>query len=108
MQLREISGELHRVALALPQRGKSERNDVEAEEQILAEDPLGDAAREVVVRGGDDADVYVHGLAATDALNLLRLDRSQQLRLRFSAEVADLVEEQRAAVRQLEPADAGL
>ena len=45
------------------------------------------------------------GLRAADALDLPLLDRAQQLRLQVEPQVADLVEEQRAAGRQLELAE---
>ena len=43
---------------------------------------------------------------AADALDLALLDRAQQLGLQVEPQIADLVEEQRAAVGQLELADA--
>ena len=45
------------------------------------------------------------GLRAADALDLPFLDRAQQLGLQIEPQVADLVEEQRAAGRQLELAE---
>ena len=45
------------------------------------------------------------GMRAADPLDLVLLDRAQQLRLQVHAQVADLVEEERAARRQLELAD---
>src|SRR3977135_3751912 len=46
----------------------------------------------------------VHGdrLLAAEPLDHARLEHAQQLRLGFGPQVADLVEEQRAAVRELE------
>ena len=44
-------------------------------------------------------------MRAADALDLALLDRAQQLRLQVVAQVADLVEEQRAARGQLELAE---
>ena len=45
------------------------------------------------------------GLRAADALDLAFLDRAQQLGLQVEPQVADLVEEQRAAGGQLELAE---
>ena len=45
------------------------------------------------------------GCLAADALELLLLQRAQQLDLHRGRDVADLVEEQRAAVGELEPAE---
>ena len=57
------------------------------------------------MRGGDDADIDVHRLAGADALDGFFLQDAQQLGLHFEADVADFVEEQGAAVGQLEAAD---
>jgi hypothetical protein len=46
------------------------------------------------------------GRRAADALELLLLQHAQQLHLRVERQLAHLVEEERAAVRQLEAADA--
>ena len=58
------------------------------------------------MRRGEDADVGAALLAAADALERALLQHAQQLHLHVEAHVADLVEEQRAAVGELEPADA--
>ena len=47
--------------------------------------------------------VDADGLAAADPLELPLLQDAQQLDLRLERQLADLVEEQRPAVRQLEP-----
>ena len=60
--------------------------------------------RQVAVRGGDDADVDAHGPLAADAHDLAVLDDAKQAHLRGEGELADLVEEERAAVGLLEPA----
>src|SRR4029078_3005184 len=52
----------------------------------------------------DQADVDLDGLEAADALELALLDRAQELDLHLDRDLADLVEEQRAAVGELEPA----
>ena len=57
---------------------------------------------EVAVGRRDDADVDLDRLAAADALELALLQHAQQLDLHLQRQVADLVEEQRAAVGQLE------
>ena len=84
-------------------------DDGEPVEEVLAETALGDQLREVLVRGGEDAHVHAERLLAADALEGLLLQRAQHLGLGLDAHVADLVQEQRAAVGQLElsapPAD---
>ena len=74
----------------------------EAVEEILAEAALGDLLLEVLVRGGEHADVDADGLLAAHALEGLLLQDAQHLGLGLEAHVADLVEEERAAVGELE------
>src|SRR5207253_6290238 len=57
------------------------------------------------VRGGDDPDVAPDRLRAADPLELLLLEHAKQLRLEVQRQVADLVEEEGAAVCELEAAD---
>ena len=61
--------------------------------------------KEVAVRRGDEADVDLDRLRTADPLELLLLQDAQQLRLELERDLADLVEEQRAAVGHLEAAD---
>ena len=55
---------------------------------------------------GQDPDVDRDRLRAADALERHLLEHAQQLGLDLQVDVADLVEEERAAVGLLEPADA--
>src|SRR5206468_184291 len=57
------------------------------------------------VRGGDDPDVAPDRVHAADPLELLHLEDTKQLRLQLQREIADLVQQQRAVVRELEPAN---
>ena len=61
-----------------------------------------DQVRQAPVRGGDDPDVEALGGVAADALHGEILDRTQQLGLRRTREVRDLVEKQGTAIRVLE------
>ena len=88
----------------LAQRRQTQRHDVEAEEQILAEQALLDQDAQVLVGGGDDAHVGLDRRAAADGRVLALLQHAQQARLRLHRHVADLVEEQRAALGLLETA----
>ena len=60
------------------------------------------------MRRGDDADVDLDRRAAADARDLVPLEHAQELRLERGGQLADLVEEHRAAVGRLEEADAPL
>src|SRR5205085_11924813 len=57
---------------------------------------------EIFVRRGDDAHVDLNRLLSADALERLLLQHAQHFGLRLQTHVADLIEEQRAAVGELE------
>ncbi len=82
------------------------RNHVQPVEQILAERPLGHQPREVAVGGRNHAHVHLDRPRIADALHFPLLQRPQQLHLQRRAHRPHLVEEERALVRLLEPADA--
>ena len=83
-----------------------DREDVEPVEQVLRGTGRRRPAVQVLVGGGDHADVGADRLVAADPLELLLLQQPQHLGLRRRRHVADLVEEERAAVGLLELADA--
>ena len=104
--LEKVRDEHRDVLAALAQRRQLDRHDREPVVQVLAEPPAGDLGLQILVRRGDDADVDLDRLAAADALELALLEHAQHLRLRVRVHVADLVEEQRAAIGELELAAA--
>jgi hypothetical protein len=89
-----------------PRPGRVDREDGEAVIEILAETLLLDCDVEVAVRGRDDAGVDGDRAAAADALDAPLLEHAQQFDLHVVRHVADLVEEQGAAVGFLEAARA--
>ncbi len=82
--------------------GTRQGHDVEPVEEVLAERALAHRLPEVHVGRGDDPDVHGDGAGAAEALDLALLQRAQELGLEVDAQAAHLVEEQRAAVGQLE------
>ena len=92
------------VLLALPQRREADGDDAEAVEEVLAELPFLDEAAEVGVRRGDDADVRVDRLDGADGEELALLEDPEELGLGLERHGADLVEEDRPAVGDLEEA----
>ena len=86
-------------------RWHADRDDVDAVVEVLAEPSVLHRLLEVDVRGDDQPEVGPDRLGAADAFDLPFLDRAQQLRLQVEPQIADLVEEQRAAGRQLELAE---
>src|SRR5439155_20617021 len=92
------------VFLPRAQRRHLDRDHAEPVVEILAEPSLLDLPGEILVRRRDDAHVDLDRVLAAHALERLLLERAQDLGLGLERHVADLVEEQRAAVRQLEAA----
>src|SRR6266540_6277949 len=99
-----MGDEQRQVVEPLPERGKAELDALQPVEEVLAELTLGDQLLEVLVGRGDDADVDVDGFDAADALDPALLERAQDLHLHAERHVADLVEEERASLGQLEAA----
>ena len=78
-------------------------NTLSLKNRSCAEAPVADRGLEVAVGRRDHADVDAERLRAADALELAELEHAEQLALDLRSDLADLVEEQRAAVRELEP-----
>jgi hypothetical protein len=83
------------------ERRHGERNHGEPIVQVLAERPLRDHRREVAVRRGGEPDVHLERLRPAEPLDLALLEHAEELHLRRGRDVADLVQEQRAALREL-------
>jgi hypothetical protein len=105
-QREEMPDQVGQILDALAQRRQPQRHDVEAEEQVLAEQALLDQDAQVLVGRRDDAHVGLDRRAAADGGVFALLQHAQQPRLRLHRHVADLVEEQRAALGLLEAAGA--
>src|SRR6185503_15283232 len=72
--------------------------------EVLAEAALLHLRLHVLVRGGDEAHVRADGPRPADAEELLGLQGAQQLHLHRGRDLADLVQEEHALVRDLEEA----
>ena len=93
----EVGDQLGDVLLALAQRRQLDRHDGEAVVEILAELPVADELAQVLVGRRQDAHVDLDEHVAADRLDLALLDHAQELVLHLGRDVADLVEEERAA-----------
>ena len=102
---RNRSASLRHVLAAFAQRRQAQAHDVEAVQQVGAEAAVGDQRLQVLVGRGDHAHVDADQLAAADAEELALGQHAQQPRLQRQRHVADLVEEQGAAVGLLEAAE---
>ena len=85
--------------------GAEDRKDLEPVVEVAAELLFCDHFGQVAIGGGDEAHVDGDGPRAAQALDLPLLQRAQQLGLQVERHLADLVEKERALVRQLEAAD---
>ena len=77
-------------------------DDVEPVEQILTETSVLHLVLEIDIGGGNDAHIHLDGFHPTEAHELALLHHAQQLGLRLERDVADLVEEDAAFVREIE------
>ena len=99
-----VARQHHDVVAAIAQRRQVQVHDVEAVVEVLAEAAGLHLDLEVAVGGGEDADVDRLGAGVADAHHHLLLQRAQDLDLQRQRHLADLVEEQGAAVGRLEAA----
>ena len=82
--------------------GQVDLERVDPEEEVLAELLGLDHLAEVAVGRAEDADVDPERVVLADAADLARLQEPEQLDLDALVQLADLVEEERAAVGDLE------
>ncbi len=82
-------------------------HDIDAVVEVLTELAFGDELGEILVGGEDKARAQRGELAGAEAAELHLLQNAEQLDLGEEAEVADFVEEKRAAAGLLEVAFAG-
>ena len=93
----EERAQVRDLLAAIAQRRHVDADHAQAVEQILAELAVGDALLEIGVGRGDDPDVDPLRARVADRQHLALLEEPQQLRLHVERQVADFVEEQRAA-----------
>ncbi len=92
------------VPAALAQRRQLDAGHGEAKEEIVAELPDLDLVIEIAPGRGDHPHVDADRSVPADALDLRSLEHAQELGLERGAEIADLVDEERAPVGLLEDA----
>ena len=85
--------------MPLAQRRHVDREDVEPVVEILAEGAVLGEVEQAPVGGRDQPDVDPLDLARADRLDLALLEHAEQLCLGVERQLADLVEEDRAAMR---------
>ena len=98
-------GQQAHVFDAFAQRGNVKGNHIQAVEQIFAEIAALDFFFEILVGGGDNADVHFNGFGGADGFKALLIQRAQQFGLGLERHVADFVEKERATIGLLQLAD---
>src|SRR5271157_2977530 len=98
----QVARQLRDVGLAVAQGGQEDLEGVEAEEQVLAKELVLHHLAKIAVRGAENAHVDPKGLVFAHAADLSRLEEPQQLDLHALVKLADLVEEERAAIGDFE------
>jgi hypothetical protein len=98
-------GEAEHIIAALAQRGQPQGDDVEAEEQILAELAFPHPVFKVAVGGGEHAHIHFHGFRAAHAVYFPFLQHSEQLGLQAELHFGNFVQQQGAASGKLEFAE---
>ena len=106
VQPNEVLCQHRDVLVALAQWRDGELHHAQTVVEVLPELSLRHHRLEVAIGGGDQPDVHPHALPTAHPLHLPVLHHPEQLGLQHGCEVGDLVEEQRAAVRELEPSRA--
>src|SRR5215469_893386 len=92
------------ILAPLPQGRNLDRENVEPVEKILTKLVLPNHGSEIAMRRGNQPHVYLDRLRASETLELLLLDCPQQFRLEFQADIPDLIQKERAPVRQFKSA----
>ena len=101
----ELVGHGDDVLLPLPQGGDVDADDVQPVEEIGPEQTALHRLLQIAVGGNDQPEVQLDLLGAGEALNGLLLNQLQELGLDMGGQLADLIQEQRAVVGQLDLAD---
>ena len=98
-------GEKQHVVAAIAQRRNGDGHGGDAEVKVFAKGFVGHGGAQILVGRGDDAHVDFDLLRAADALEAALFQHAQQLALDGQRQLANFVEEKRAAMRQFHLAD---
>ena len=93
------------VVAAVAKRRQVQLEHAEAIVQVFAEAFVADVLLQVLIRGGDDADIDADFFGRADGQKRMAFENAQQLGLAFERQLADFVEKQRAQIGLLEEAD---
>jgi hypothetical protein len=102
----ELPRQFKQIVSALSQRRDAKSDDGEPEQQILAELAGRYHLFEVAIRGTKDPGAKLDAVVRSDALEFALFEYAEKLGLASRRQLADLVEEERAASRGLQSAHA--
>ena len=100
----EMPLEQRKIFFAIRQPRRLNFHHGETVVQILPKTFLGDGGPQVVIRGGNDANIHFAGAQRSHSLHFLILEHAQELRLRGERHISDLIQKQRASMGVLEQA----
>src|SRR6185437_6510795 len=103
--LGEVTHQERNVLGTFPQRRDADGKHVQPVIQVAAKLAALDHFLQVAVGGSYQADVYLFGLSAAQPLKLALLQSTQEFGLDFKGNIADLIEEERSLVSELEAAN---
>src|SRR5262249_59495939 len=104
----EVFDEYRDVRSPLAKGGHFEWKHVEPVEKVRSEGAVGHRGSQISIGGGNHADVHADRSTPADTREFAFLQDTQQHDLGLGGQLADLVEEDRAAVGQLEATLASL
>ncbi len=104
----KVIGQFRDILAAFAQGRQINRNHAQTKVQVFAELLGGDRIFEILVGRGDYARLHPERFEAADARELAFLQHAQQLGLQLDRQIADFVEEERAAAGLLDLARAPL
>src|SRR5829696_4110230 len=101
----EMLQERRHILHPLSQRWNWNVNHIQPVIQVVSKLALSDLCHQAAIGGGDDSDVdlAVHPVGA-DALDLTALEKAEEHGLHPARHLADFVQEDRSALRLIEPA----
>ena len=102
--LQEMIGEQEQVRFAIAQRWDKDGENIQPVVEILAEVSFRHRFLEILVRSCNQPHIGANRGRAAQAFEFLFLQHAQQFHLRGKIHVADLIQKQRAAFRQLKAA----
>ena len=102
LALHEVRDQYRQVLESLAQRWHLYGKNRQSIEQILAEPSRADGRIEITMSRCDDPDVTTDRAVATHAFETALLQYAQQLDLHLQRHIADLIQEQRPALGELE------